>query len=334
MTSPSWGRLDPFGIAEVAGFRDAEDVLAELMLAVASLADGDGRVLQGEPSPLVAAFEARLHRSYQVGDAGAAGHAADAAHAGPDAGPHAADAAVDASHQPAPPPLLVAALGAWGLDLAGRWVLAVALAWELSAKLHAELSATVGRPALTIDGLARLLGDGDLEATLHISRALDVLQRFELIAFDPSGPWVQRGVRATEAALRLAMAASPAELWAPARRRLALPCDPRLLTALHPAYAGPPLLLRGDGPTALAALEEAAAELGTPILLGGPGRARSLGAALRDALACALPVILCIDSPDDWALAHRFAWLSRTFLVLHEPSAAAGAPGYELLELP
>jgi hypothetical protein len=156
---------------------------------------------------------------------------------------------------------------------------------------------------------------------------------------EPSGardePWVSRGVRATEGALRLATAASPAELWAPGRRRLDVSCDPRLLEALHHGYAGPPLLLRGEVATAIAAVEDAAAELGTPIVLGGAGHARSLGAALRDALASGLPAILCIASPDDWAFIHRLPWLMRTLVIAPEPSLdpAYAATGYQLVEL-
>lgn len=309
MTSSDWGRVDPFGVAEVVPFRDAEELLAELVEAVASLADGNGRVLQGEPSPLVAAFEARLWRSQRPAFDDPAGDELDAD-----------DDLVD---EELAPPMLATALDAWGLDLAGRWSLAVCLTWELSPPLHEQLAATVQYPAITIDGLARLLGDHDLAATAQISRALAVLQRLELVEIDGVGPWFQRSVRATDAALALALASSPTELWAVGRRRTSALCDPRLIEALHPDHVGPALLLRGAGP-ALLAIEEAAAELGTPVLIGGPGRERSLGAAMRDALASGLPVVLHLDGADAWAAAARYPWPARTLLVTDEPTPRAG----------
>jgi hypothetical protein len=138
MTSSDWGRADPFGVAEVAPFRDAEELLLELVEAVASLADGNGRVLQGEPSPLVAAFEARLQRSLRPAfeepsydeplDEAVGGDGLDA--------PEDLEARAAADLGDEPPPMLATALDAWGLDLAGRWSLAVCLAWELSPRLH------------------------------------------------------------------------------------------------------------------------------------------------------------------------------------------------------
>lgn len=328
MTSSDWGRLDPFGVAEVAPFRDAEELLHELVEAVASLADGNGRVLQGEPSPLVAAFEARLQRSLRPAfdepsyddDLDEDGKLIDE---DDDDLEGTGDRDAFADDDEAPPPLLATALDAWGLDLAGRWSLAVCLAWELAPRLHEELAATVQYPAITVDGLARLLGDHDLAATTQISRALATLQRLELVCVDGVGPWFQRSVRATDAALALAMAASPTELWAVGRRRTSALCDPRLLEALHPEYIGPALLLRGAA-AALLAIEEAAAELGTPILVGGPGRERSLGAAMRDALASGLPVVLHLESADAWAAAARYPWPARTLLLTDEPAPRAG----------
>lgn len=311
MTSPHWGRADPFGLADIAPFRDADDLLRELMDGVASLAAGEGGVLLGELPPLVASFEARLRLTLASPDDADTADATDST----------------ASHPNAP--LLATALRAWKLDLAGRWCLAICLGWELHPRLNDALASVVARPSMTVDGLANLLGDGSIEVTARVSRALHALQRLELLELDATGPWFQRGVRATEAALALALAASPTDLWQPSRRRSGAAGDPLLLEAL--ATLGPTLQLRGDVAAALTALEDAATELGLPLLVGNslsPG-GRSVGAALRDALAAALPVVLRLDTAEEWAAAAQCPWPARTLIVTHHAAAA----GYQLVEL-
>lgn len=336
MTSRSWSPA-PYGAAELAPFRDADDLLSDLLDGVAALAAREGAVLAGPPPPRVAAFEARLRLSL-ARNPGASDEAPGAdeeerepAHALAIASafaPGAEAAFARDEHRGARiPPLLASALRAWKLDLTARWCLGLCLGWELLPALNDALAAVVARPTMTVDGLASLLGGAagaqDVAVVARVHRALRAMAQLELVELETVGPWFQRGVRLTEAAREIALATSAAELWPPHRPQHGGPdesVDPQLRSALlrsgHHA-------LRGDAHTLLPALSALIAELGLPLLVGATsGSPRSLGAALRDSLAAAAPVILRLDTIEDRALASRAPWPARAILIEHSPSTA------------
>lgn len=343
MTSRSWSPA-PYGAAELAPFRDADDLLSDLLDGVAALAAREGAVLLGAPPPRVASFEARLRltlarspddeRGDERDDERDDQPAHDLAVIGAFATGAEATFARDAHRGPRTAPLLASAMRAWKLDLTARWCLGLCLGWELLPALNDALAAVVARPTMTVDGLASLLGgpasSGDVAAAARVSRAVSALERLALVELDANGPWFQRGVRITEAARALALATAAAELWPPHRPKRAAdaPADPQLRSALLRSGHHH---LRGDAPALLAALAALTAELGLPFFLGSPapGAPRSVGAALRDALAASAPVVLQLDGPAAWELASRAPWPARTLLVEHAPGVAP----YQLLAL-
>jgi hypothetical protein len=256
-----WGRPNPFGTAAIATYRRGDELIDDLLDAVARRLDGDP-----------AGFDAVRHRLGTTPDA-------------------AAPVLVRAIHRLPLDPLATQILGftlAWELSPTLHRRLAEARADLAEDGMLRHAGGAAGVPA----GIARetLIAWCDPPSPRAVGHALHPaapLVGFELVTVDETGPWFAHAVRATPAACRLATAPDdPDEVDLPTLGA----ADPRLVDAF--AAPGPTItLVRGD--RALDAVLAAAAEAGARVCVGGTPE-RSLAAAIRDAcLLDRMPVLIC-----------------------------------------